>query len=187
MPCNICGHSIIENKDTGLCASCGANERKAERNSNKPIKSYQLPKVSQRRKKEIIQGNPIRHKTPNLYYCSDGSRVSQNKIDWKYQRAREKRYAGLSTKHCEGCGAMCNGSAHIIAQARCKVIHKTELIWNPKNFFPACSPCNLAIENPKGEAWKSLRNIEYCLEFIQAHDPELYRKFEVQSGKSLPA
>lgn len=121
----------------------------------------------------------------NLSYCSDGSRVSQTSIVSRYQAARRKRYSDSGTLSCHGCGSMCNGSAHIIAQARCKVLHKTELIWDTRNFFPACSQCNLAIENPKGEAWKSLRNIEYCLSWIEQNDTELYNKFLVNGADRL--
>lgn len=112
-----------------------------------------------------------------MAYCSDGSRVSQATINKRYYEARKEKYSGSIVFICAGCGAPCNGSAHIIAQARCKVLHKTELIWHKGNFFPACSKCNQAIENPKGKAWKSLNNIEECLAFIEMHDAELYMKF----------
>lgn len=115
----------------------------------------------------------------NMAYCSDGSRVSQATINARYYEARKEKYSGAIAFRCAGCGQACNGSAHIIAQARCKVLHKTELIWNPKNFFPACEQCNRAIENPNGEAWKKLNNIEECLEFISIHDQELYMKFSL--------
>jgi hypothetical protein len=114
----------------------------------------------------------------NRYFCSNGDRVTQSMIDLKYKKSRVARYAGNPVRWCHGCGkTLCNGSAHIIAQARCKTLHKTELIWDWNNFFPACNACNMAIENPKGEAWKSLLNIEECLAFIELHDPELFMKF----------
>lgn len=118
----------------------------------------------------------------NRSYCSDGSRISESVIHDKYARARERKYAGVGVWRCEGCGTDCHGSAHIIAKARCKVIHKSELIWDPNNFFPACNACNQAIENPKGEAWKHLRNIEHCLKVIAKYDPDLYRLFEINAG-----
>lgn len=112
-----------------------------------------------------------------LYFCSDGARVTQSTIERCYYNARVKKYSGLPTQRCHGCGGDPNGSAHTIAQARCKVIHKTELIWHPGNFWPACPECNRAIENPKGRSWRLLRNKDECLRFIEIHDPELYLKF----------
>lgn len=114
---------------------------------------------------------------PNLYYCSDGSRVSETAIRDRYRKAKEKRFEGYPAQICRGCGTMCAGCAHTIARARCKVLHKTELIWDPANFWPACHACNQAIENPKGEGWKDLINIGDLLDFIEKHDPELYTKF----------
>jgi len=120
---------------------------------------------------------------PIRYYCSNGSRVSQAQIDKNYRHARAQKYAGMHPGLCHGCNnAPPQGNAHIIAQARCKTLHKAELIWDPKGFFPACGSCNQAIENPKGEAWKELKNINYCLEFIERHDPELFIKFQLQLG-----
>ena len=72
---------------------------------------------------------------------------------------------------------MAHGSAHIIAQSRLKKLRKTELIWHPDLFFPGCIECNAAIENPKGDSWKSLLNIRECLIVIKKHDSELFQKF----------
>lgn len=116
------------------------------------------------------------------YFTSTGERVSEAVVQSRYQRSRERRYSGMGVLRCWGCGTDCNGSAHIIAKARCKVIHKTELIWAWRNFFPACSRCNQAIENPKGEGWKKLTNIYECLQFIEENDRELYQKFYVNRG-----
>lgn len=114
---------------------------------------------------------------PILYFCSNGDRVSDAQAKRRYADARYKKYSASIGWACEGCGDPATCSAHIIAQARCKVLHKTELIWNPANFFPSCYKCNAAIENPKGEAWKTLKNRDYCLEFIEKHDAELFSKF----------
>jgi hypothetical protein len=110
------------------------------------------------------------------YYCSDGSRVSQTTIDKRRSDTYKRLYYGESPR-CKGCGTRATCSAHIIAQARCKVLHLTELCWNPINIFPACYKCNAAIENPKGSDWKELLNIEECLEVIKKYDLELYNKF----------
>ena len=114
-----------------------------------------------------------------MAYCSDGSRVTQTQINARYYEARKERYSGAIAYRCHGCGQACNGSAHIIPQARCKVLHKTELIWDKANFFPACNSCNMALENPKGKKWKSLDNIQYCLDYLEKNDPELFMKFSL--------
>lgn len=115
----------------------------------------------------------------NLYYCSDGSRVTESTIKSRYSNALQDYYSGKPRPRCAGCGHEATCTAHIIAKARLKVLHKTELIWAiGEATFPACFGCNYAIENPKGEKWKYLHNIDYCLEFISLHDPELFAKFE---------
>lgn len=84
--------------------------------------------------------------------------------------------------NCDGCMTeIAQGHAHIIPQARCKVIGKTELIWNTDNIFLSCHKCNSAIENPKGQEWKKLKNIDKCLKFIAQHDPELFVKFKLNA------
>jgi 5-methylcytosine-specific restriction endonuclease McrA len=121
----------------------------------------------------------IKHK------CSDGSQVSQATIDRKRSEAYRDRYDGRP-QVCQGCGRPAEGSAHIIPQARCKQLHKTELIWSYENFFPACHKCNAAIENPKGKEWKKLLNLFDCLSVIKKYDPELYAKFDYDDGLDLP-
>jgi hypothetical protein len=122
----------------------------------------------------------IKHK------CSDGSQVSQATIDKRRSDAYKKRYADGSGSVCLGCGARSEGSAHIIPQARCKQLHRTELIWSEENFFPACHACNAAIENPKGDKWKKLLNLFDCLYVIEKYDNELYSKFDFNDSLDLP-
>lgn len=114
---------------------------------------------------------------PNKYYDSEGNAWTQRQIDTKRSWAYRNKQQDNPEYWCAGCGARCQCNAHILAQSRCKHLGKTELIWNPDNFFASCYKCNLAIENPKGQAWKNLKNIDSCLSFIKKHDPELYLKF----------
>ncbi len=152
--CIRCGVEPVENKDTGLGANCSAADRKAERQAVK----------------DAVKGTPkpIARTSPK-----------QQQINTQYSKSLQKRYAGLGKQVCKGCGEPATCTAHIIAKSRLKVIGKPELISHPKASFPACYACNLAIENPKGQAWKGLANIEECLEFIKENDPELHRKFMV--------
>jgi hypothetical protein len=152
--CINCGLEPIENHDTGLGAICGAAARKAEREEAKAAlkgKPKPIAKVSPR----------------------------QAAINQKYSGSLRERYQDAPKQICAGCGEPATCTAHIIAKSRLKLIGKPELIWSVKASFPSCHACNLAIENPKGQDWKSLANIEECLAFIEQHDPELHRKFMV--------
>lgn len=112
----------------------------------------------------------------NLYYCSDGSRVSDATIKRNYTESLHQKHAGNPRQMC-GCG--CNGYAvhndHTIAKARCKVIHKTELIWHPDNYEGSCEQAHKEWENFKSGAWCLHANVEKRLAFLKEHDPEGFR------------
>ena len=120
----------------------------------------------------------------NHYADSEGNVWTQRQIDRKRSEAYRIEHEKEPSFWCEGCGQLAQCHAHIIPQARCKQIKKTELIWTPANWFNSCFKCNSAIENPKGEAWKSLKNIDSCIQFIYANDKELYFKFEAQGWQA---
>src|SRR5688572_25363788 len=140
---------------SGKCATHARLERKVKEQALKPKKKpARIAKVG----------------TKSLFECSDGSKVTEAQI----HRFLTEAYAKFKSEWsfpmriiCWGCGQKADGHAHIIAKARCRVIHKTELIWNQNNFFPACHACNMALENPKGQEWKKLKNIDKCLKFIE--------------------
>ena len=111
-----------------------------------------------------------------LYYCSDGTRVSEITIKKNLSASYKKTYWD-GQPCCQGCGEPSQGSAHIIPKARLKVLHLTEMIWNPIMYFSACHKCNVAIENPGGQDWKHLDNISELLDVIEKYDPERYTKF----------
>jgi hypothetical protein len=147
--CIDCGNPRIEANDR--CASCNHRQRRLAREEAKPIKTYKIPKASPK----------------------------QHAINAKYSKSLKERYQEAPKQICAGCGEPATCTAHIIAKSRLKVIGRPELIHHPKASFPSCYACNTAIENPKGQAWKGLANIEECLEFIKQHDTELHRKFMV--------
>lgn len=119
-------------------------------------------------------------KRANLSLCSDLTMVSQDEINTKRAEAYRVAYGDKGRQACRGCHEeLAQGSAHSIPQARCKQIHKTELIWDVDNFWPACNKCNAIAENPKGNGWKKLKNKQQILRFIARHDHELYMKFMV--------
>jgi len=113
----------------------------------------------------------------NRYEASDGTKYTEAQIQRLLHKSYEEERNNNPSIWCEGCGGVANCHAHIIPKARCKQLHKTELIWFKGNYFRSCYRCNLALENPKGEAWFNLKNITDCLNVMQKYDPELYRKF----------
>lgn len=119
---------------------------------------------------------------PNYYKTSTGEKVSQAAIEARLRQAYLD--AGGYGLRCKGCGRYATCRAHIIAKARCKQLGKTELIWNPINFFLSCYECNSAIESYKGTACAKLHNYEQCLEVLREHDPEMYQKHVTFGGTS---
>lgn len=154
-----------ENICEGNTNGCSSHNRESRKEKNQSLK---LPK----------KGNPIKKiGTTNTWICSNGERVTQAEINQRRDASYKRKYTKGNSLKCEGCGADATCSCHIIPQARCKQIGKTELIWDEVNYFPGCFDCNLAIENPKGEEWKQLKNKEQCLSVIENNDHELYQKF----------
>lgn len=122
----------------------------------------------------------------NTFKCSDGGKVTDSGVRAMLAQAYLIRDELFPYVQCEGCKkelATCH--AHIIAKAECKRIGKTELIWDINNFFNSCWSCNTAIENPKGNEWKQLKNIDKCLKFIAQHHYELFQKFQANSAVDL--
>lgn len=113
---------------------------------------------------------------PIMYYCSDGTRVSQATIDRKYSESLRDKFAfagNQSARICEGClKRMSINSDHTIARARCKVIHKTELIWNKYNYVRSCDTCHHEWENFKSGKWLDHLNVVERSAFYKQHDPE---------------
>lgn len=181
-----CQWGYIQNSDEpcdnlveGNTLYCGSHNsklrldlKKSEKAAYKRSKAIEKAKVKASRK-----GQPNIHKIKA--YHSDGTHYTQDEINTRLRASYAVNYANKKYIPCEGCGKAFEGSAHIIAQARCKQLRKTELIWDSNNYFPACHKCNSAIENPKGQEWKKLRNIDRCLLFISQHDNELFQKFMV--------
>lgn len=163
------------------CRECLHEINKAgkqmDREMSKRKKQLAKAKLKSKEPRKMPSKNPKDWK--NTALCSDGQRLTEEIIRQRYATSRRSKYGDEKVRKCHGCGTDCTGNAHIIAKARCKKIGKTELIWHKGNYFPACSACNQAIENPNGKAWKYLKNIDYCLSFIKEHDPELFTKFEL--------
>lgn len=78
---------------------------------------------------------------------------------------------------CECCQkAKANDHDHTIAQARCKVIHKVELIWNRDNWVYSCRKCHQEWESYKDGKWLDHKNAAHRMMFMKMHDTEGYNK-----------
>lgn len=109
------------------------------------------------------------------YFCSDGKRISEAGIKARYGCALKEKHAGQTVFMCECCQReRAVDNSHIIAKARCKVLHKTELIWNPKNFVNACRTCHDHWEGWKSGEYLDFVNIKEMMRFLREHDPEVY-------------
>ncbi len=106
--------------------------------------------------------------------CSNGRYVTQGTINSKYYESKQKKYEGITyTLICEGCNLEPSiDNDHTIAQARCKVIHKTELIWNPKNYVRSCRICHREWESYKSGDYLNHKNVVERLIFMRDHDFE---------------
>ena len=144
----------------GHTSSCNRLTRKIQSEANKPPKQ----------KKAIAKVGKN-----NTFECSDGTKVTQADIN----SLRDKMYniADAVNHHtrqvCSGCHiefATCH--AHIIAQARCKVLRKTELIWDKNNIFNSCFDCNAIAENISSPAIMQLKNYQRIKEFMIEMDYE---------------
>lgn len=112
----------------------------------------------------------------NRAYCSDGSRVSELTIKRRYEESKREKYEGITyMPACEGCGHPSVHNDHTIAKARCKVIHKTELIWHKGNYVRSCEKCHHEWEGFKSGEWTMHHNVEQRLRFLKEHDPEGYQ------------
>lgn len=78
---------------------------------------------------------------------------------------------------CEGCQEVrAVHNDHTIAKARCKVIHKTELIYDLNNFVDSCERCHKQWEAFKTGDYLLHKNVEQRLAYMKEHDPEGYNE-----------
>ena len=139
-------------------ASCNRNSRKQAKEDAKPKKGAKpIAKVGKN----------------NTFECSDGTRVKQVVIDRHLSQLRKLIFSQEVYVWCAGCKMTYTHSiAHIIAKARCKVIGKTELIWDINNVFPGCFKCNQQAENISSPAIMQLKNYAHIKAFMLANDFE---------------
>jgi len=111
----------------------------------------------------------------NRYHCSITDKsYSQAQIDKNLSDTYREIYVFEPLGSCEGCGGRGVCSAHIIAQARCKQLKLTSLIWQPMNFFRSCHRCNLVAENISNKEIRNLLNFQEILYVYKLYDQERY-------------
>ena len=110
----------------------------------------------------------------NMHAGSDGKRYSESMIRRRYSISLHDKHEGEPfprvCKACEKRNAVHND--HTISQKRCKQIHKTDLIWDPRNFEDSCAICHGQWEAIKNGDWINHKNLESRLRFLKEHDPE---------------
>lgn len=110
-----------------------------------------------------------------MYKCIDGTRVSEATIKRKYSESLKNKHAGHTAFVCEGCGKQAVHNDHTIAKARCKVIHKTELIWDPLNYESSCANCHQEWESYENGEYLKNNNVSHRMDYLKLYDPEGYR------------
>lgn len=111
----------------------------------------------------------------NKFETSTGEMIDQEEIRRRLSHAYRVHDDG--SVHCRGCGAACQGHAHIISQVRCKNLRKADWIYQPWNWFRACHVCNSTWESYKGEECQKMYNYDTNLDILSKYDKETYQKY----------
>lgn len=111
-----------------------------------------------------------------LHYCSDGTRLSETSINWRLSESHNAMRIDNPRPYCGGCHGEPNDFDHTIAKARCKELHKTELIWDVDNQEFSCRNCHRQWESYKSGDWIRHMNMETRLRYLKKHDPKGYQK-----------
>lgn len=108
--------------------------------------------------------------------CSNGERISDATAQRRYSEMLKEKYQGFTRIICGGCREVFSvHNDHTIAKARCKVIHKTELIYHPDNIVRSCQRCHDQWESMKSGDWLNHKNVEQRLAFLKEHDSEGFK------------
>lgn len=117
---------------------------------------------------------------PILNYTSTGERISESQIKARYSKSLKEKHSGSSYFVCECQGKNCTGKAehndHTISRARLKVLHKSELIYDPISYVSSCATCHSEWEGFKSKLYEYHNNYDERMIFLETHDKEGYRK-----------
>lgn len=198
--CRGCGKLIlIQNKKYWLCGDCVF--KKSHDGKTKAEVYAERATVSAKKQADTKIGDKVKRASKlksvsadKRYRCSDGSMVSQAEIKCQLLIVKDK-IKETRLPVCQGTGrtGVPLSFSHIISQARCKELGKTELIWSEDNIeleeFEAPTSNPTAAHNiwEVGTIEKKLTllNIERKLEYIAQHDPETFIKYKIKIHEHL--
>lgn len=116
----------------------------------------------------------VKKKRSPTYKCSDGTRVTQSQIQTRLSNV----YKIMEIQH--NCTAYPNLQAndhdHTISQARCKQLHKTELIWDINNIEFSSRLAHNEWESYKSGEFEEHENCYSRMIFTKKHDQERFEK-----------
>jgi len=111
---------------------------------------------------------------PNYSYDSEGNKYTDQQVKRKLSNERKD---WLIKMWCECCGkAQANDFDHTISQARCKTLHKAELIWTRNNGSFSCRKCHMEWESYKDGKFSHHKNAYSRMLFTAIHDTEGFKK-----------
>ena len=130
------------------------------------------PKPEKKAKKQ--SAIPKVSRTPK-FECSNGEKINQGQINDRLHTAyRLHKPADLL---CQCCGELlADDHDHTISQARCKNLHKTQLIWDYNNWSYSCRTCHMEWESYAGGDFEDHKNVVERMLYIKKHDPEGFQK-----------
>ena len=120
------------------------------------------------------ESSPMLCDIMNKFTTSTGERVSQATID---RRRKEAYQNAWKITVCECCHEeMATDHDHSISQARCKQLHKTELIWDADNWSASCRECHSEWESYRSGKFEDHKNVVKRMLFVKKHDPQGFEK-----------
>jgi len=167
------------NKVNGLCAT---HERESK-------------SIDRAKEKAAMARTPFIAKVGDTekFKCSSGRRVSQKEINSKRASTYDLMDTRLkgATKVCAATGVNEYDTIidhdHTIAQARCKELGKTELIWDEKNIEYSSRQAHREWESYGDGKFIAHANFQKRMQFVKAHDPEAWeRRMAVAAQMTIP-
>lgn len=163
-----CEVDDCDSRREGATKFCGTHNkafRTKEINDAKPKKEYNgISKIG----------------TTNVFYSSDGRRHNQQQVNAQITKcyASMDEEAGQKIYYCSAYPGLDDiiDHDHTVAKARCKVLRKTELIWDPENIVYSSRKAHKEWESYQSGEFIKHKNFETRMAFTKLHDPEGFEK-----------
>lgn len=167
------------NKVSGLCATHEREQKQIDRSKEKASMA-RVPFIA-----KVGDGEKFR--------CSSGRRVSQKEINSKRAATYSLMDARLkgATKVCAASGLNEYDTIidhdHTIAQARCKELGMTELIWDERNIEYSAREAHRQWESYGDGAFIAHANFQKRMDFVKQYDPQGFeRRMAVVAEHTIP-